>query len=245
MAIDKIIHYCWFGNNPKSDSVLTYIEGWKRKLPEYKIIEWNESNFNINICKYVREAYEAEKYAFVSDYARLYALYKYGGIYLDTDVEVCKNLEPILNSEKLTFGFEELEFIATSTIVAPKFSSFINFFMESYHDRDFIKSDGNIDETTNVQVVTKMLQEIGLRKSGENQKLEFDKEEINILEQVYFSPFDYINFENKSTPDTYTIHHFSHSWADINSIRRRKLKKYIVRYISKRRFFFFMNYFDN
>lgn len=85
--IPKIIHYCWFGGNPLPEDAKKYIESWRKYCPGYEIKEWNESNFDINCCDYVREAYEAKKWAFVSDYARFYILYQYGGLYFDTDVE--------------------------------------------------------------------------------------------------------------------------------------------------------------
>lgn len=97
--IDKVIHYCWFGNNPKSDLINKCIESWKKYCPEYKIIEWNEHNFDINMCEYTKNAYKAKKYAYVSDVARTWVIYNYGGIYLDTDVELYKSLDELLNYE--------------------------------------------------------------------------------------------------------------------------------------------------
>lgn len=234
MNTPKKIHYCWFGDNPKSKSILSYIEEWKLKLPDYEIIEWNESNFDINICDYVTKAYEAKKYAFVSDYARLLALYEHGGIYLDTDVEVCKNLDPLLKLGLLTFGFEEFNYIATSTIIAPKSSLFIKEFMQSYHNRSFLNDDGSYDQTTNVQVLTDKLVQLGLQRDGSKQKLDFNGETIEILNQILLSPFDYSNYIDKSDYSTYTIHHYGQSWADSKGIRNRKIKNIIVSIIGGR-----------
>ena len=91
--IPKMIHYCWFGGNPLPDEVKKYMETWKKYCPDYEIKEWNERNFDVNQNQYCSEAYEAKKWAFVSDYARLKILYEHGGIYMDTDVEVCKPLD--------------------------------------------------------------------------------------------------------------------------------------------------------
>lgn len=94
--IPKVIHYCWFGGNEKSEIIKQCIASWKKYCPDYEIIEWNESNFDINCCQYVKEAYEAKKWAFVSDYARYKIIYEHGGIYLDTDVELLDNLDKYL-----------------------------------------------------------------------------------------------------------------------------------------------------
>src|SRR5574344_1059503 len=112
MAIPKIIHYCWFGNNPKSEEIQKYINSWKTYMPDYEIIEWNESNFDVNKLKYTKQAYEMKKYAFVSDVARIEALYEYGGIYFDTDVEVFKSFDNKLNNS-CVLGSKEKEYIAT------------------------------------------------------------------------------------------------------------------------------------
>lgn len=103
--IPKIIHYCWFGRKEKPQQVVRFIEGWKQKLPNYTIKEWNEDNFDVNSCDFTREAYIHKKYAFVSDVARLYALFVEGGIYMDTDVEVIKSFDDLLH-ESFLIGYE-------------------------------------------------------------------------------------------------------------------------------------------
>ena len=128
-SIPKKIHYCWFGNNDKPKIVMKCIETWKRILPDYEIIEWNENNFDINSNKYVKEAYENKKYAFVSDYVRVYVLYNIGGIYLDTDVEVFKPLDKFLKEDSF-WGFEEKNYIATSTIGAKAGNKLIKQFLD-------------------------------------------------------------------------------------------------------------------
>ena len=106
IRIPKTIHYCWFGRGEKPEIVKKCIDTWKDKLSDYEIIEWNEDNFDINQNDYVKEAYKAKKFAFVSDYVRVYALYNYGGIYLDTDVEVFKSFDDVLDNESF-WGFEQ------------------------------------------------------------------------------------------------------------------------------------------
>ena len=96
--VPKIIHYCWFGGKSLPDEAKEYIESWKKYCPDTEIVEWNESNFDINCCQYVKEAFDAKKWAFVSDYARFYVLYKYGGMYFDTDVEMIKPIDDIVSN---------------------------------------------------------------------------------------------------------------------------------------------------
>ena len=111
--IPKVIHYCWFGRNPLPPSVRACIRSWKKYCPDYKIVEWNEDNFDIGSCDYMKEAYEAKKWAFVSDVARLMIIYRNGGIYLDTDVELIAPLEPI--REKMTFSL-----VLSQKLLSPK-----------------------------------------------------------------------------------------------------------------------------
>lgn len=225
--IPKIIHYCWFGNNLKPESVLKYIENWKNVLPDYEIIEWNESNFDINVCDYVKQAYEQKKFAFVSDYARLYALYNFGGVYLDTDVEIYKDLEPLLNLAGVVFGFEEFNRIATSTILSEKGNRFIHSFLKDYHTRSFIE-DGKIVPTTNVEVLTEMLVEHGLIQNGVKQNIIINEEKLVVLEQIYLSPLNYSNRVDNSDYRTFAIHRFEHTWGSRYDFFKKRIKLIIL-----------------
>lgn len=226
-GIPKIIHYCWFGKNEKPSIVKKCIESWKRVLVDYEIKEWNEENFNINDNTFVRQAYDARKFAFVSDYVRIYALYNYGGIYLDTDVEVFKNFDDLLDNESF-WGFEEKNFIATSTIGSRKGNNFLKQFLDSYSRKKFIKDDGSIDTLTNVAVVSKMMESIGVKLNGSYQEIEG----IGVFyPQEYFSPYDYINCYSKATENTYTIHHYYKSWLPPSTRLKTIIKKNLARII--------------
>lgn len=117
--IPKIIHYVWLGGGEKSEKIKRCIESWKKYLPDYEIKEWNESNFDLNLCDFTRQSYDKKMYAFTSDVIRLYALYTEGGIYMDTDVEVYKPLDEFLNDEAFT-GFEDTDYPATATMRSRK-----------------------------------------------------------------------------------------------------------------------------
>ncbi len=209
--IPKIIHYCWFGKNPKPKDVLQYIETWKKVLPDYEIMEWNETNFSIDTAvPYVREAYQCKKWAFVSDYARLYALYQYGGIYFDTDVEVFRSFDELMENDAF-FGFESNDYLTTAVMGCSKQSAVIREFLDQYNTRHFIGEDGLPDlETTNVVVLTRLMQKHGLILNGKQQKIE----NAVIYPQWYFSANDFLNIFGKYRSRTYAYHHCHASWYE-------------------------------
>ena len=224
--IDKKIHYCWFGKGEKPDIVKKCIKTWEDKLSEYEIIEWNEDNFDINCNQYVKEAYEAKKFAFVSDYVRVYALYNYGGIYLDTDVEVFKSFDDLLDNESI-WGFEQENYIATSTIGAKKENKIIGEFLNLYENISFYKEDGSYNNLTNVAMITDLLKNKGVKMNGQYQKIE----DVTFYPQTFFSPYDYINCRKFITEDTYCMHHFYKSWLPLSARLKSKVKENIAQVI--------------
>ena len=222
-SIPKIIHYCWFGRGPKPKDTLRYIEGWKRLMPDYQIIEWNEDNFDIHVCPYVEQAYESRKFAFVSDYARGHALYEMGGIYLDTDVEVLKSFDDLLEHRSF-WGFEAGNYIATSTIGAVPQHEMIKAYLDQYHHREFIQSDRSLDTTTNVQVITLLWEQQGLNLNNERQSMSGDN---LVFPQAYLSPYDYRIGITNSSADTYAIHHYDKTWVGSWAQFKGKVKKMI------------------
>lgn len=208
MTIPKIIHYCWFGKQVKPDIVNRCIASWHSHLSDYRFMEWNESNFDLSSNQYVKEAYDAGKFAFVSDYARVHALYHVGGIYLDTDVEVYKSFDDLLHHESF-WGFEQENFIATSTIGAAKGNKLIQVFMDSYQHKSFLRADGTFDSLTNVAMITKILGDMGIAPNGQWQEIPGMG---TFYPQIYFSPYDYINCRTFTTEQTYAMHHFYKSW---------------------------------
>jgi Glycosyltransferase sugar-binding region containing DXD motif len=228
--IPKKIHYCWFGNSHKPEAVQAFIRNWHEKLPGFEIIEWNEGNFNLNEYPYAEQAYREKKYAFVSDVARLHALLEHGGVYLDTDVEVKKDISPLL-SGVVTLGFEEFNYIATSTLIAPAGSLLISDFLGQYRNRSFHMEDGTLDLTTNVIKLTEILTNAGLVRNGSHQVLQYQSESIRIVEQALLSPMDYPNGIDNSSADTYTVHHFGQSWVTGRALFNGKVKAVLHRII--------------
>ena len=220
--IPKVIHYCWFGRNPLPKSAKKCIKSWKTFCPDYEIKEWNEDNFDINSNRYVREAYETGKFAFVSDCARLYALYNYGGIYMDTDVEVLKSFNDILDN-KCVFGFEEGSYIATSFMAAEKKANIIKEFIELYENETFKHTTGKLNTITNVVRLTELLKSKGLVCNDKMQNIE----SAVIYPKEYFSPYDYRNCVNNSTSKSYCIHWYYVSWMSWTERLKKVVKKTI------------------
>lgn len=211
-VIPKVVHYCWFGGKQKPDDVERYIANWKAVLPDYEIREWNESNFDVSAWPYAQQALGAGKFAFVSDVARLYALYTHGGIYLDTDVEVRRSFDELLDGGTV-LGFEEGNYVATSTILAERGAALIGDFLDTYRSRSFLDPNGNADTTTNVEVLTSMLADAGLKLDGSPQLIRRKGQEVRVLDRVKLSPIDYPNGINHADETTYAIHHFGQSWG--------------------------------
>jgi len=209
--IPKKIHYCWFGGNSLTDEAQKYINTWRKFCPEYEIVEWNESNFDVKENAYCREAYEAGKWAFVTDYVRLKVLYEYGGIYMDTDVEVCKNLDELLEYNAVS-GYESEKYIPTGTMAACAGNEWIETLLMDYENRHFLKDDGKFDLTTNVVAIT------NITKEKYNIKLDGKKKTFG--NNICLLPFEYLCAKSYDsgkvmiTNKTYTVHHFAGSWQD-------------------------------
>ena len=237
--IPKIIHYCWFGGNPLPEMAIRCIESWKKYCPDYEIIEWNEHNFDLDINDYVKEAYEAKKWAFVSDVARLYALVNHGGIYMDTDVEVIKPLDELLEFEAFS-GFESEKRIPTGIMACGKGHRMFAELLQEYEGEHFKQEDGSLDMTTNVTRITNACLKYGLKLNNQFQCVNG----FTLLPKDYLCPKDYETKEINITKNTYTIHHFDGSWHSKEDVYfdclRMKFKfpggSYLARFISIIRF---------
>lgn len=206
--IPKIIHYCWFGRNPKPKLAVKCMRSWKKHCSSYKVIEWNEDTFDIaGAPRYVQEAYENKKWAFVTDYVRLYALYNYGGIYMDTDVEVLKRLDDYLPLKGFG-GFENEDYVSTAIMAAVKGHPLIHEWMNEYEQKSFILPDGTMNLETNVVAITNSMKRHDLRLDNTMQIVEG----FTIYPKDYFCPKSYIDGRIYKTRNTVTIHHFAGSW---------------------------------
>lgn len=226
--IPKKIHYCWFGGKEKPEDVKKYIASWEKYCPDYEIKEWNESNFDIHENDYCREAYEAKKWAFVTDYVRLKALYEEGGFYMDTDVEVVKSLDPLRVYDAVS-GYESQTHIQTGTMGACRDNEWIGMLLHDYDHRHFLRKDGTCDTTTNVIVITDLtVKKYGLHLHG--QKLLFGHNMV-LLPFDYLCAKDSLTGKITRTPNTLTIHHFKGSWLTDKDRYAGKVKLKIGRYL--------------
>ena len=226
--IPKIIHYCWFGRNEKPEKIQKCIESWKIHLSDYQIIEWNEDNFDYNLLTYTKDAYNAKKYAFVSDVARVKALYEMGGIYLDTDVMVYQNFDSILK-HNCVLGFEMSNYIATSFMACVPKHYLMKDFYKLYLDLQFYDENGNIISGTNVSKLTNMLADKGLIKNNKLQQID----DIIIYPTDYFSPYNYAWEYSSKNNKTICEHMFYVSWMSKRQQIKKKIKKLVRLTINK------------
>lgn len=208
--MNKVIHYCWFGGNPLPKMAKKCIESWKKFLPDFEIKEWNENNFDINVCPFVKEAYENKKWAFVSDYARIYALHTEGGMYFDTDFEVLKNMDKLLEDE-FFMGYEDDECFSTAIIWAKeKESKYTKEILEYYDKLEGFDPNGNIWDYANPRIITNII------KKFQKQKLENGIEvydnKFKVYPVEYFNPINYDYSEKRYTENTYAVHYFNATW---------------------------------
>ncbi len=221
--IPKVIHYCWFGGNPLPNSVKQCIKSWQKFCPEYEIKRWDESNFDVSSHPFMKKAYEEKVWAFVSDYARLKVVYDNGGIYLDTDVELVKNLDSLLCHNSY-FGLQQAGcFISTGLgFGAVKNSCILNEIMKSYDLINF--NSEKKSELACPRLNTKVFESFGYIYTNEI----FQNEMFTIYPAKYFDPYETKQGgRNLLCSETYSIHHYSASWCSNNQILKRKLVKFI------------------
>jgi hypothetical protein len=221
--IPKKIHYCWFGGNPLPEKDKKCIESWKRLCPDYEIIRWDESNYDVSKNQYMKEAYEARKWGFVPDYARLDIIYNEGGIYLDTDVELVKNVDVLLENNAF-MGFEDGEHVSPGLcIAAVPYHPAIGKLMKIYDERKFMMPDGSLDLTPSPIMNTDMLVQMGLQQNNKKQSVAG----IMFFPKDYFCPKDYKTGKLIVTENTYGIHWFNASWQSPHRKRMLKVRRVI------------------
>lgn len=216
--IPKIIHYCWFGHSPLPELAQKCIASWRKYLPDYEIKEWNEDNFDVNILPYTVDAYVAKKYAFVSDYARFWVLYHYGGVYFDTDVEVIRAMDDVLERGPfMGFEIEKGEKMAVNPglgLAAEPGMELYATILKRYETMSFYSPEGTMSFYMMIPMVTDLLKQQGLQGNGTIEHIAG----VDIYPSDWFNPFDDAIGRLKKTKNTRTIHWYAKSWLPEESI---------------------------
>ncbi|MBT1179929.1 glycosyltransferase family 32 protein [Bifidobacterium vespertilionis] len=227
--IPKVIHYCWFGGAPLPEKERKCMESWKKFAPDYNIVRWDESNYDVHKNQYMSDAYDRKKWGFVPDYARFDIIYKYGGIYLDTDVELVKSLDELLSNDAY-MGFEGGKWINGGIgFGAVAGNPLIKGLRDMYDDIKFVKDDGGLDTTPSPHYITAYLVEHGLIRDDSMQVLEGS---LRIYPTEYFAAKDYDTNKINITENTISIHQYSATW----NTPKEKLVKTVKRLVGVKAF---------
>lgn len=216
-GIPKIIHLCWLSGDRYPHKIRRCIESWRRVLPDYEIMLWDTNRFDINSQVWVKEAFEKKKYAFAADYIRFYALYNYGGFYLDSDVEVLRSFDDLLNLP-LVIGYEFARYFEAATIGAVTHHPLMQIMLDYYEGRHFVNSDGSMNTVILPVVMRQVYRQNGCIIKEISSIQDYDKSDkiINVFPNDWFSPIETKNrLVLKLTQNTYSIHHFANAWVGL------------------------------
>ena len=230
--IPKIIHYCWFGRNPLTPLAQRCIASWRQFFPDYEIREWNEDNFDVNIIPYTDEAYKVGKYAFVSDYARFWVLYKYGGVYFDTDVEVIRPMDDVVERGPF-MGFELMgDKIAVNPgqgLAAEPGMLLYKTILNRYEHLSFLLPDESINPCMMIPMVTELLVKEGLKGNGVIEHVA----DVDIYPPDWFNPYDDAMGRLQTTDNTRTVHWYAKSWLPEEPAWKVQIKRLLRRLFGK------------
>lgn len=217
LVIPKKIHYCWFGSQQMPDYFKENIETWRKYCPDYEIIEWNENNYDVSKNGYMYQAYQYKKWGFVPDYARLDIINTYGGIYLDTDIQILKPFDVLLQYDFFC-GFENSSSVNFGQgFGAVKNHPVIQDMLNQYEKQEFIQSDGSLNMIPSPIYQTKILEKWGLEKNGQIQQ----SEHYLVLSPLFFSPVNEFGF-GIPTAETFSIHQYAATWYDEEQRKRKE-----------------------
>lgn len=221
--IPKTIHYCWFGRGEMPQLAVDCIASWHKYMPDWNYKLWNEDNFDVDSIPYTREAYAAKKYAFVTDYVRLYALSTEGGVYMDTDVEILKPLDDLLHLQAFT-GYEGSKHKppVTGLMASQAGGQWVEEQLHAYNGQHFIRENGTPDTTTNTQRITAIMKAHGFNPDGKQQQYM----DLTVFPTEYFCPRQTTG-EFLLTENTYCDHHFMGSWSDQNGGWKNQLRRLV------------------
>ncbi|MBR2215109.1 MAG: hypothetical protein IJ849_05050 [Selenomonadaceae bacterium] len=216
--IPKIIHYCWMSGEPFPPLIEECMATWREILPDYEIVEWNSKNFPVDSMPFTREAMACRKYAFVSDVVRLYALYHFGGIYLDSDIKVLKSFNDLLYLPAFT-GFETEHDVGVWLLASEKHNPIFKEMLDCYWDKHFLEPDGSMDLTPNPLVLKHIFIKHNIMFNNQQQETEF----ITVFPTEYFAPMDVRTGLVNITDNSYAMHLFNGAWLEKSDWEYRAL----------------------
>ena len=226
--LPKIIHYCWFGRGEKPVLAQKCIDSWRKFCPDFEIREWNEDNCDYLAMPFMMEAYAAKKYAFVSDVMRLIVLEQYGGVYFDTDVELVRDIAPLMDDEGF-IGFENDQYVNSGQgIAAMPHHPVVQAMIEAYRKLHFTSVDATINAVGCPHLNTDVMERYGLVRNGKEQRVAG----IHVYPAEFFNPLDSVTGKLTKTENTYSIHWYSMSWLP-KSVRIKSRMGRMVRRIMK------------
>lgn len=236
--IPKIIHLCWLSGDPYPPKITKCLKTWKEFLPDYEVILWDTKRFNLDSSIWVRQAFEKRKYAFAADYIRFYALYHYGGIYLDSDVEVLKSFDDFLDLPYF-IGAEKAQTPEAAIIGAEKGCDWIKVCLDYYQNRPFIREDGSLDIKTVPDIMIRQIEQIkpirvlSLEDSLNIRKFDMEKEVLE-FNDAFFSPKVFDSRQVEVTPYTYAIHHYQNSWFSPKAKAYYRARAFMVTFLGRK-----------
>lgn len=236
--IPKIIHLCWLSGDPYPPKIAKCIASWKKHLPDYEVMLWDTNRFDLESSIWVKQAFEKKKYAFAADYIRFYALYYYGGIYLDSDVEVLKSFDDLLDLPYF-IGAEKAQTPEAAIIGAEKECDWIKQCLDYYENRRFIKEDGSLDIRKLPEIMVeqiskfKLVRVLSLNDSLNIRKLDMQNEVLE-FNDAFFSPKVFDSREVEITPYTYAIHHYQNSWFSPKAKVYYRSRAFFVKFLGQK-----------
>lgn len=236
--IPKIIHLCWLSGDPYPPKIAKCLKSWEKYLSDYEIVLWDTKRFDLNSSIWVKQAFENKKYAFAADYIRFYALYHMGGIYMDSDVEVLKSFDELLDLPYFV-GAEKAQTPEAAIIGAEKGCDWIKQCLDYYKDRLFVKEDGSLDIRKLPEIMVEQIQKLkpvrvlSLEDSLNIRKLDMQSEVLE-FNDAFFSPKVFDSREVEITPYTYAIHHYQNSWFSPKAKAYYRSRAILVKFLGRK-----------
>ena len=210
--IPKIIHFCWLSDEPYPEIIRLCMDSWHKYLPDYEFVHWDLQKLNEIDSIWAKQAFEHKKYAFAADFIRCYSVYNFGGIYLDTDVELFDSFDSFLNL-KAFMGLDSRGDLEAAVFGAEKHAEWLGKALEFYKDRKFVNTDGTFNIITMPNVFKSVFNQLLGREYPQYEEIS-DLSFLTLFPPDFFSPKDYTTGVVRRTSRTVAVHHFEAGWLN-------------------------------